>query len=94
MTDEQKEQIYKLLLVDIGRRNVLPDEREFIKTLIQSAAKRINEEGITLDFADVNDCLLCSQYAAWMYSKRRKDGQETAMPRMLRWELNQRVFKG
>lgn len=50
----------------------------------------IEREGITLDYSSISDEMLVVMYAAWLYDKR-KDGV-AVMPRMLRYNLNNRVF--
>ena len=64
---------------------------------IQAAETYIDREGITLHLEDIGDCMLIVMYAAWLYEKRRAVsagyGQAPApMPRMLRWNLNNRLF--
>ena len=80
-------EILKSLKMDLGISTDAYDER--LNQYIVSAKKNIGIEGITLDADDIHDCNLVIQYAAWLWHKRRSgDG----MPRMLRWELNQRLF--
>lgn len=84
MTDTE---ILKMLKVDLGISGDAYDER--LGQYVESAKKNIGIEGIALDADDVSDCNLVIQYAAWLWRKRiNGDG----MPRMLRWELNQRLF--
>lgn len=64
---------------------------EYLSMLISSAQSQITREGITLSLDDIDDCNLVIMYASYLYSKRRTD---EAMPRMLRYALNNRVFKG
>lgn len=64
---------------------------------LNSAKKFIATEGITLDLDDLGDCQLVVMYAQWLYEKRKavSTGYSTAngvMPRMLRWNLNNRLF--
>lgn len=56
---------------------------------IESAQKMIETEGITIDDTDSQDQQLVVSYAAWMW--RRRDTME-GMPRMLRWQLNNRLM--
>ena len=58
---------------------------------ISAAETFIGTEGITLDLSDLGDCQLTVMYAAWLYRKRKDDG--AGMPRMLRWNLNNRLFR-
>ena len=57
---------------------------------IQTAASFIEREGITLDLDQIDDSMLVVMYASWLYDKR-KDGV-SVMPRMLRYNLNNRLF--
>lgn len=83
MTDEE---ILKILKVDLQISAGLLDE--YLGTLIASAKKYITREGIDLT-ESVDDALLVEMYAAYLYRKRRED---VPMPRMLRWNLNNRLF--
>ena len=76
-----------MLKVDLGISGEGYDDR--LGQYIESAKKNISIEGITLDADSVPDCNLVIQYAAWLWRKRI-NGE--GMPRMLRWELNQRLF--
>ena len=76
-----------MLKVDLGISGDGYDGR--LGQYIESAKKNISIEGITLDADSVPDCNLVIQYAAWLWRKRI-NGE--GMPRMLRWELNQRLF--
>lgn len=57
---------------------------------IQTGANFIEREGVTLNLDDISDCVLVVMYANWLYD-RRKDGV-AIMPRMLRYNLNNRLF--
>ena len=61
----------------------------YLEGLIASARAFIKREGVTLaDTAE--DAQLVEMYAAYLYRKRRDE--TAAMPRMLRWALNKRLF--
>ena len=57
---------------------------------IQASANFIEREGITLDFSQIDDELLVVMYSSWLYEKRLNG--VSVMPRMLRINLNNRVF--
>lgn len=61
----------------------------FLSHLIEAAKTEIAREGITLSLSDAADLNLVVMYAAYLYRKREGD---TAMPRMLRYALNNRLF--
>ena len=61
-----------------------------LEQLLTVAQSAITEEGAsTLDASDPLDMQLIVMYAAWLW--RRRDNME-GMPRMLRWQLNNRVM--
>lgn len=58
---------------------------------IDTAKERIAREGIALgDTCEDNDLIV--MYAAYLYRKRTLSGDESKMPRMLRYALNNRLF--
>lgn len=61
----------------------------YLTGLIARAKEFIRREGITLSDSD-EDGGLVEMYAAYLYRKRNSD--DTAMPRMLRWALNNRLI--
>lgn len=79
--------ILEMLKVDLGISTNAYDER--LSQYITSAKDYITREGITLDNEKISDMNLVVMYAAWLWRKR--DTTE-AMPRMLRWNLNNRLF--
>ena len=62
----------------------------YLAQLIIAAQEAIATQGITLDLEQVSDCNLVVMYASYLYRKRADDNP--AMPRMLRYELNNRLF--
>lgn len=75
------------LKVDLGITTTAYDVR--LSQYLTSAREAIRIEGI--DLADtISDCNLIVMYAAWLWKKR--DTAE-GMPRMLRWMMNNRLFK-
>ena len=76
-----------MLKVDLGITTTAYDTR--LTQYLNSAKENIGTEGITLNQTDPEDVQLILMYAAWMWRKR--DNGE-AMPRMLRWTLNNRLF--
>lgn len=69
----------------------------YLTHLIKVAKLEIEAEGITLE-NNVRDGHLVVMYAAWLYRKRAATTGEkgtsdgSAMPRMLRWTMNNRLF--
>ena len=76
-----------MLRTDLGITTNKYDVRLY--KLIESAQKMIETEGITIDDTNPQDQQLVVSYAAWMW--RRRDTME-GMPRMLRWQLNNRLM--
>lgn len=62
----------------------------YLTQLIGAARGFIATEGITLDDS-IADAQLVEMYAAYLYRRRREEN--VAMPRMLRWALNNRLMK-
>lgn len=92
MTDEE---ILTVLKVDL---QVSTDKLDnYLGQIIQAARAYIQTEGITLD-CSVGDGMLVEMYSAYLYRRRREDlysrrrEENVAMPRMLRWALNNRLF--
>ena len=78
-----------MLKHDLQRTKKFTEQDEYLLALLDDAAAKIAEEGIVL--ADtVRDGMLCVNYAAYLYRKRADS--EGAMPRSLRWSLNQRLL--
>ena len=74
------------LKIDLRLSTDAYDER--LKAYLENAVEAITREGAALtDSAE--DQMLVVQYAAWTW--RRRDTGE-AMPRMIRWALNDRIF--
>lgn len=58
---------------------------EYLMHLLTAGEAAINREGIKDDgTVDYENCVI--DYAAYLF--RRRAGTETAMPRFLRWQLN------
>jgi len=74
------------LKTDLGITTEAYDER--LAAYLENAQQAITREGVTLgDTTEDNTLVL--QYAAWTWRARDSGG---AMPRMLRWALNNRIF--
>lgn len=81
--------LLNMLKVDLGITSTAYDER--LSQYLENAKAQIVREGVSdLDTSSsLDDAQLVIMYAAWTWNKRDSDG---AMPRMLRWSLNNRVF--
>ena len=64
---------------------------EYLTTLLDLAANAITTEGITLIDNDVECDMAVIQYAAYLFRKRA--ATDTTMPRFLRWQLNNLLFR-
>ena len=78
--------ILELLKVDLGISGTAYDIR--LTSLIESAKESIKREGANLTDS-AGDNQLVVMYAGWLW--RNRDTQ-TGMPRMLRFQLNNRIF--
>ena len=78
----------KLLKLDLQITTTAYDE--LLSQMISSAEGMIAREGIVLDSKKAEDTQLVVMYAAYLYRRRRDENP--AMPRMLRFALNNRLF--
>ena len=78
----------QMLKIDLGINTSAYDSR--LTQYLASAKAEIEREGIKLTDS-VPDENLIVQYAAWMWRKR--DAGE-GIPRMIRWQINNRIFGG
>lgn len=79
--------ILQALKVNLGITKSEYDER--LTAIIEAAKDYIETEGVQLTDT-AGDTQLVVMYADWLWRKRDTDG---SMPRMLRWNLNNRVMK-
>lgn len=88
MKDEELLMLVKLDL-EIPEKNTTRDV--YLRHLIRAAKEAIEDEGVTLDLqSGVRDAQLVTMYTAYLYRKRA--GENTGMPRMLRYALNNRIL--
>lgn len=80
----------KLTLLKQDLQMLTSANDEFLKSLITAAESAIQREGITLVDDDMDIEMAVVQYAAYLFRKRASN--ETAMPRFLRWRLNNILF--
>nr|DAT53055.1 MAG TPA: Head Tail Connector Protein [Caudoviricetes sp.] len=80
--------VLPLLQVDLGELYPTKDREEYLSQVVDAAIAFITREGITLEDT-VEDLQLVEMYAAYLVRKRNTT---EAMPRMLRWALNNRLF--
>ena len=83
-----------LLQADLGELYPSQQRTAYLEQAIASAKAFIAREGITLT-DNVEDGQLVEMYAAYLVRKRASSGGDSvagAMPRMLRWALNNRLF--
>lgn len=83
--------VLSLLQADLEKRNLNESMSSYLMALISSAKKEIQREGITLAESGFEEAHTVSMYAAYLYRKRALS--ENAMPRMLRYRLNQMIFE-
>lgn len=80
----------KLTLLKQDLQMLTSANDDYLKSLITSAESAIQREGITLVENDTDIYMAVVQYAAYLFRKRASN--ETAMPRFLRWRLNNILF--
>lgn len=76
-----------MLKIDLGITTTVYDAR--LAQYLTAAKSEIEREGVTLSPDSVDDSNIVINYAAWLWRKR--DTGE-GMPRMLRWQINNRLF--
>ena len=80
----------KLTLLKQDLQMLTSANNDYLTALISAAESAIQREGITLVENDMDIDMAVVQYAAYLFRKRA--GNETAMPRFLRWRLNNILF--
>lgn len=78
-----------LTVVKSNLQIAVPTMDGYLMNLIELATAAIGREGITLTDS-VEDSMYVAEYAAYLYRHRREN--EVAMPRSLRYRLNNRLF--
>ena len=81
------EQLLDSLKVNLGITSTGYDDR--LLGMLNAANEFIAREGAVLNPDSFEDGELLIMYASWLW--RRRDTME-AMPKMLRWTLNNRIF--
>ena len=88
---QQDSTLLAMLKTDLGISSVQTAYNTRLEQLLTAAQEAIVKEGASdLDASDPLDMQLIVMYAAWLW--RRRDNMD-GMPRMLRWSLNNRVFR-
>ena len=87
---ETERQILTQLKIDLHISSDAVDN--FLLGKIHAAEAYISTEGVTLDYSRSDDVDLVEMYAAYLYRERRNTGDNSKIPRMLRWALNNRIF--
>ena len=80
--------VLSLLQVDLGELYPSEQRLAYLTQVIRAAQSFMEREGISLNDS-VEDLQLVELYAAYLV---RKLATQEAMPRMLRWALNNRLF--
>lgn len=83
----KQDELLALLKVDLQLTTSAFDS--YLRVLLESAELQIQREGISLT-ASADDMQLRIMYAAYLY--RSRADPEAAMPRMLRYALNNRLL--
>ncbi len=81
----------KLMILKKDLQMITTANDEYLSKLLEQSASAIRTEGIRLIENDVECDMAVIQYAAYLFRKRAS--ADTAMPRFLRWQLNNILFK-
>lgn len=89
----QREDVLSMLKMDLQISASQYDE--YLMNMIRLAEKEIKKEGIVIEESEtsgfsIEDGMLIQMYAAYLYRKRKE--QVVAMPRSLRYMLNNTLF--
>lgn len=71
MIAEQKKEMIALLKLDLGISHNKRDA--YFDALMEASEKELLKKGISLDFTNIEDKMLCVDYAAWKHRNREKD---------------------
>lgn len=83
------ETILLLFKIDLG---VTHDKRDtYFNALINSCVKELKGKGVALDFEDVEDQMLVSDYALWRYRNRQ---QNVSLSNNLQLRIRNAIVKG
>lgn len=85
MTEAQK-----LILLKKDLQQTTTANDEYLAHLLTFAKAAVEREGIAVNKGDIEGETAVIHYAAYLFRKRA--GAETAMPRFLRYELNNLLF--
>lgn len=87
--------LVNMLKEDLGRRNPSEATLTYFNMLIGTAKEEISLERVPFpdEITAFSDVQLIVSYAAWLYRKRASAGQDSDMPRSLRYMLNNRAFQ-
>lgn len=83
------ETLLTMLKVDLGISTTTAYDSRLTQYLASAVAAIKQEGATTISTSDPLDGQLIVMYAAWLW--RRRDSME-GMPRMLRWQLNNRIM--
>ena len=88
------ELLIEMLKEDLGRRNPSAETLSYFQVLIDTAKAEISRERVEIPekITDPADVHLVVTYASWLYRKRAATGEDSHMPRSLRYLLNNRAF--
>lgn len=80
----------KLLILKQDLQLLTTANDSLLENLLDLAVGAITREGITLIENDIECDMAVIQYAAYLFRKRA--AEDAAMPRFLRWQLNNLLF--
>lgn len=80
----------KLIILKQDLQLLTSANDEYLLYLLEFSKDLMAREGVSYKAGDLECDMVNIHYAAYLFRKR--GGQETAMPRFLRWELNNLLF--
>lgn len=105
MTEEIMATLLKMLIasdeiiLEYMDEEAKEEKLEDFRQYILSAIDYIEDEGVVIDYTAQSHLRIITMYAMWLYEKRKTTGSKYTsyyiqnMPRMLRWNLNNILFR-
>lgn len=81
-----------LLAAELNMHSVPEGRKVQLEQLLNVAASKIEQTGITLNEDDTGDVHLQVTYAAWLFRRRAQTTENAGMPRYLQLDIHDRLI--
>lgn len=82
-----------LLAAELNMHSVPEGRKAQLERLLDVAASRLRQTGITPDDDDIGDIHLQVEYAAWLFRRRTLTAENAGMPRYLQLDIHDRLIR-